>query len=188
MTSRRWLITRSNRDSPTHPDFPSGHTPAAPSNKPASVPHNRPHAPSGALLQTPGTNQLATATGGCVTFEEHLADLLARGAMNAGAGHAAFPLRKKQVLRRQTFKAAALERIVLGKLHPGLDLALVPWHRRARRQHHRAIVAAELRHLSRWSSGSYQSARVTAARRLSMIMQFGAPRAEVTKTHFPDTG
>ena len=84
---------------------------------------------------------------GAFHFVEHLADLLPGGAVNARVGHAAFPFRKKQVLRRQTFKAAALERVVLGELHARLDLALVLRHGRARRQHHRAVVAAELRHL-----------------------------------------
>ena len=81
-------------------------------------------------------------------FVEHLADLLPRGAVNARVGHAAFPFGQKQILRRQTFKAAALERVVLGKLHARLDLALVPRHFRfASRQHHRAVMPAKLRHL-----------------------------------------
>ena len=67
--------------------------------------------------------------------------------MNARVGHAAFPFGKKQILFGQTRKAAALERVVLGKLHARLDLALVSRHRRARWQHGRAVMLAELRHL-----------------------------------------
>ena len=84
---------------------------------------------------------------GAFHFLEHLANLLPRGAMNAGVGHAAFPLREKQVLRRQTFKAAALEGVVLGKLHARLNLAFVPRHGWTCRQHHGPVVAAELCHL-----------------------------------------
>ena len=80
-------------------------------------------------------------------FVEHLAHLLPRGAVDARVGHAAFPFGEKQVLFGQTIEAAALERVVLGELHARLDLALVLRHRRARRQHGRAVVPAKLRHL-----------------------------------------
>ena len=78
---------------------------------------------------------------------EDLPDLLSGGAVNAGVGHGAFPIRQKQVLRRQTLEAAPFERIILGILHSGLDLTLVLGHRRPGRQNHRAIVPAKLLHL-----------------------------------------
>ena len=83
---------------------------------------------------------------GAFHFIEHLADLLSRGAVNTRIGHATFPVQKKKVLCRQTREAPALEGIVLGELHARLDLALVVRHGRTGWQHHRAIVAAELRH------------------------------------------
>ena len=67
--------------------------------------------------------------------------------MNTRIGHASFPVQKKKVLCRQTREAPALEGIVLGELYACLDLALVVRHGWTGRQHHRAIVAAELCHL-----------------------------------------
>src|SRR5437870_686659 len=78
---------------------------------------------------------------------EHLAHLLASRAVNARVGHAAFPIQKKQVLRTQTFEAAALEGVFLAVIYSRFDLALVPWHRRSRRQDHRTIVPTKLLHL-----------------------------------------
>lgn len=54
-------------------------------------------------------------------------DLLARGAMNAGIGHPAFPFQQKLVLGGQTLKPPPLERVVLPLFDAGLDLAFVAW-------------------------------------------------------------
>jgi hypothetical protein len=70
--------------------------------------------------------------------------LLARGAVDAGVGHGAFPLGQEVVLRGQTRKAPARDGIVLHILHPRLDLALVPGHFRFRGQDRRAVVPGKI--------------------------------------------
>lgn len=80
-------------------------------------------------------------------FRKHPAHLLARGAVQPRVGHRAFPLAQVQVLFGQAAELAPRQRVVLRILHARLDLALVPGHRRARGQHHRAVVPAELGHL-----------------------------------------
>src|SRR5208282_4719678 len=81
---------------------------------------------------------------GAFHFIEHLADLLPRGSMNARISHAGLPIRKINVLRRQALKTPALERVLLTIINPRFDFSFVTRHRRAGREHHGAIVAAEL--------------------------------------------
>ncbi len=64
---------------------------------------------------------------------EKRADLLADRAVNPGVGDGALPVGEKRVLRGETRKRAALERVGLRVFYAGLDLALVPRrHRDAR--------------------------------------------------------
>ena len=132
---------------PAHPDLPADilrrHGIISPLQLNVTIPMHR----AGRFFKHREQTRRQRQQFGAFHFVEHLADLLPGGAMNARVRHAAFPLRKKQVLRRQTRKAPALERVVLAILDPGLDLAFVARHRRSGRQHHRAVVAAELLHL-----------------------------------------
>jgi hypothetical protein len=81
---------------------------------------------------------------GLFHLREHLANLLARRAMNAGVGHRSFPLGQISVLPRQPRKAPSLDRVVLRILHSGLHLALVPGHGGLGGQNHGAVVPGKL--------------------------------------------
>ena len=74
------------------------------------------------------------------------ADLLARGAMNAGVGHGFLPVSQMHILGAQTYKLLAGQPVGLNVFDPGLDLTFVARHRRFRRQDHGAIMFAERNH------------------------------------------
>src|ERR1019366_7655747 len=76
-------------------------------------------------------------------LREERADLLTDRAVDARVGDGALPVGEKDVLRGETRKRAALERVGLRVFYAGLDLALVPRHRRFGRQERRAVVLAE---------------------------------------------
>ncbi len=79
-------------------------------------------------------------------FKE-FAHLLADRAVNARVGHVLFPVRKMTVVRRQTGKAPALDRVVLRILYARLHFPLVPGHDRLGGQNDRAVMPGKLRQL-----------------------------------------
>lgn len=71
------------------------------------------------------------------------ADLLTDGAVQPGVRDGAFPPGQKRVLLGQAGERAALEGVGLGVFYACLDLALVPRHRRLRRQQRGAVMLAK---------------------------------------------
>src|SRR5574343_1513965 len=77
-------------------------------------------------------------------LQEVSSDLLADRAVDARVRHRALPIGEERVLRGETLKLAALERIALRVFDAGLDLALVLRLRRPRRHQRGAVMRAKL--------------------------------------------
>jgi hypothetical protein len=74
---------------------------------------------------------------------EHLADLLAGRAMDAGVGHRGLPVQQIPVLVGQTGELPTLEPVCLDEFDSGFRLPLVSRSTRPRRQQGRAVMLAE---------------------------------------------
>ncbi len=148
---------------PARPDLAAHILRAARSNKPIPTRYSRPDAPGAGLPRTLGTNPPGSGESFGRSTSLNTLPPVAAWCRECACRRRRFPIRSETDLFGQTGKLRPLSAFVWVTPHARLNLALVPRHRRARRQHGRAVMLAKLRHL-RVSSVSYQSFRVTAAR------------------------